>query len=148
DLGPAADQDGQHRGAEGSQLRHHSVLGARERNGRTSIHSCSERPPRAGADDSSAAIWWARSRDSTSMIIHPATTSLVSANGPSVTGALPSPSYRTKVPSGDNAWASTNSPLSVSEVARSDMNPRCASTSSGAHCSICPLSHTGSGPPR
>ena len=44
-------------------------------------------------------------RESTSITIQPAIRSLVSANGPSVTGGLPAPSYRTNAPSGDSASA-------------------------------------------
>ena len=67
---------------------------------------------------------------------HPAIRSLVSANGPSVTGGLPSPSYRTKAPSESSAWVSTNSPVSCSRAAKSRMNCMCASTSAGVHWSI------------
>ena len=70
------------------------------------------------------------------MHIQPAIRSLVSANGPSVTGGRPSPSNRTKVPSGESAWASTNSPRSRRVSATWPMNAMWASTSSGVHWSI------------
>ena len=70
------------------------------------------------------------------MIIQPAMRSLVSANGPSVTGGRPSPSYRTNAPSGASACPSTNSPVSSRRAAKSRMNCTCASTSSGVHWSI------------
>ena len=62
--------------------------GRSSRKGRTSIHSYSGSPPRPGAEDRNAAASWARSTLSTSITIQPAIRSLVSANGPSVTGAL------------------------------------------------------------
>ena len=61
-------------------------------NGRTSSHSWIGLPPAPGAADNSPASSIARSYESTSMIMKPAIRSLVSANGPSVTGGLPSPS--------------------------------------------------------
>jgi hypothetical protein len=67
------------------------------------------------------------------MMYHPAIRSLVSTNGPSVTGGRPSPSYRTNAPSGASTWVSTNSPVSSSRAAKSRMNCTCASTSSGVH---------------
>lgn len=70
------------------------------------------------------------------MIIQPAMRSLVSANGPSVTGGRPSPSLRTNAPSDESAWLSTNSPLLCRRVAKSVMYCRCASTSSGVQRSI------------
>ena len=82
------------------------------------------------------------------MTIQPAIRSLVSANGPSVTGGRPSPPYRTNVPSGDSAWWSTNSPVSSSSAAKSRIHWTCASTSAGAHWSIGSRSTTGAGPPR
>jgi hypothetical protein len=60
--------------------------GAASMTGRSSSHSQRGRPPAPGAADSSAANSSARSNESTSIIIHPATRSFVSANGPSVTG--------------------------------------------------------------
>ena len=81
------------------------------------------------------------------MIIQPAIRSLVSANGPSVTGGRPSPSYRTKAPSGDSAWPSTNSPDCRSRVAKSSMYATWASISSGVHRSI-GTSFTAAGAPR
>lgn len=73
--------------------------------------------------------------------------SLVSANGPSVTGGRPSPSYRTQVPSGASAWPSTNSPVFSSAAAKSFMYWMWAETSSGVHRSIGTLL-TASGAPR
>lgn len=73
--------------------------------------------------------------------------SLVSANGPSVTGGRPSPSYRTKVPSGPSAWLSTNSPVFSSRAAKSFMYRTWAEISSGVHCSM-GTSLTGAGAPR
>ena len=70
------------------------------------------------------------------MTIQPAIRSLVSANGPSVTGGLPGPSYRTKVPSGESACPSTNSPRSRRSSATWFMNAMWSDTSSGVHCSI------------
>jgi len=67
------------------------------------------------------------------MTYQPAMRSLVSANGPSVTGGHPSPSDRTNAPSAASAWVSTNSPVSVRRAAKSRMNCTCASTSSGVH---------------
>jgi hypothetical protein len=84
---------------------------------------------------------------STSITIHPAIRSFVSANGPSVTGARPSPSERTHTPSGDSACPSMNSPLLSSRTAKSFMNRMCASTSSGFHWSI-GTSLTAAGAPR
>src|SRR5690625_2391485 len=94
------------------------------RKGRTSIHSCVGRPPRPGAEDRNAATSCARCSESTSTIIQPAMRSLVSANGPSVTGGMPSASYRTNVPAGDSAWESTYSPLSVRTWTRLSMNAK------------------------
>src|SRR5207302_9597413 len=74
-------------------------VGGAARKGRTSSHSWIGSPPAPGAADSSPASSIARSWLSTSMIIHPAIKSLVSANGPSVTGGRPSPSERTHSPS-------------------------------------------------
>ena len=73
--------------------------------------------------------------------------SLVSANGPSVTGGRPSPSYRTNVPSGASAWPSTNSPVSSSRAAKSLMYCMCAEISSGVHWSM-GTSLTAAGAPR
>lgn len=73
--------------------------------------------------------------------------SLVSANGPSVTGGRPSPSWRTNVPSADRAWLSTNSPLPSSRAAKSLMYRAWAETSSGVHWSI-GTSLSDSGAPR
>lgn len=61
---------------------------------------------------------------------------LVSANGPSVTGGRPSPPCRTNVPSGDSAWSFTYSPVSFSRSAKSRIHWMCASTSAGVHRSI------------
>ena len=82
------------------------------------------------------------------MTIQPAIRSLVSANGPSVTGGRPSPSYRTNVPSGDSAWASTYSPVPSSLVAKSRMYWMWASTSAGVQRSIGSQGTTGAGLPR
>lgn len=73
--------------------------------------------------------------------------SFVSANGPSVTGGRPSPSYRTNVPSWESAWPSTYSPVPSSRVAKSRMYVMCAEISSGVHRSI-GTSLTGAGAPR
>src|SRR5439155_520612 len=69
------------------------------------------------------------------------------ANGPSVTGGRPSPSYRTHIPSGESACSSTNSPVSLSLAAKSSMYRMCAVTSSGAHLSM-GTSLTDAGAPR
>ena len=64
----------------------------------------------------------ARSQPSTSTTYHPAMRSLVSANGPSVTGCLPWSSARTHAPSGDSACASTYSPFSSRRLPKASMN--------------------------
>ncbi len=104
-------------------------------------------PPAPGAADSSPASSTARSYPSTSMIIQPAMRSLVSGNGPSVTGGRPSPSYRTHAPSGARAWPSTNSPDFSSRSAKSCMYRMWAEISSGVHRSM-GTSLTGAGAPR
>ena len=104
-------------------------------------------PARPGAAESSPASSTARSWLSTSITIQPAIRSLVSANGPSVTGGRPSPPYWTKVPSGASDWLSTNSPVSSSRFAKSRMYWTWAEISSGAHWSI-GTSLTAAGAPR
>ena len=102
-----------------------------------------------GAEDRNAAASWARSTESTSITIQPAIRSLVSANGPSVTGGFPSPSNRTNVPSGESAWPSTYSPRSRRVSATWSMKARWAEISSGVHWSIGTSSCAcRSGPPR
>lgn len=117
------------------------------RNGRTSSHSWIGSPPAPGAADSSPASSTARSGLSTSITIQPAMRSLVSANGPSVTGGRPSPSYRTHWPSGASAWPSTNSPVFSSRAAKSFMYCTWAVISSGFHWSM-GTSLTAAGAPR
>src|SRR5690606_2803515 len=153
EVGSAADEDPEdvRREVPQQDLLHreaHSVIvGGCVRNGRSSSHSWIGSPPAPGAADSSPASARARSQLSTSITIHPAMRSLVSANGPSVTGGRPSPSYRTNVPSGASAWLSTYSPVSRSRFAKSSMYCTWAVTSSGAHLSI-GTSFTAAGAPR
>ncbi|AOR36618.1 hypothetical protein BFF78_41145 [Streptomyces fodineus] len=104
-------------------------------------------PAGPGAADSSPASSRARSWLSTSITIQPAMRSLVSANGPSVTGGRPSPSYRTHVPPGASAWLSTNSPVSSRRAAKSRMYCTWAEISSGVHWSM-GTSLTEAGAPR
>src|SRR6266516_6022511 len=83
---------------------------------RTSIGCCIAAPPRPGAAEDFAAISRARACDSTSNIRWPASSSLDSGKGPSVTTGAPTPSQVTILASSGPArpWASTSSPLSVS----------------------------------
>src|SRR5690606_12079023 len=125
EVGAATDEDAEHLRDEVAQLvvvhAHSVTVGGAARNGRTSNHSWIGLPFAPGAADNSAASSIARSWLSTSMIIQPAIRSFVSANGPSVTGGLPSPSERTHRPSAARAWASTNSPFVSSRAAKSRM---------------------------